>query len=132
MSSHATNSFMCPKESHSWSLTLLCPGNSLLRASPSLRNNFLQTSSHMHRGGTLCWKGGYTCIPETVTIFAVLACVARQVQCHPGHPAMLWKERLSILAHLPDLNTTFLLADLAHLRQTTLVSTECHCGQWET
>ena len=46
-------------------------------------------------------------------------------------PAMLWKERLWILAHLPDLVTTFLLAEVAHLQQNNLVSTEWHCGQWE-
>ena len=44
---------------------------------------------------------------------------------------MLWKERLWILAHLPDLVTTFLLAEVAHLQQNNLVSTEWHCGQWE-
>ena len=42
------------------------------------------------------------------------------------------RERLWILAHLPDLITTFLPADLAHLQQNTLVSKECHCGHWET
>ena len=46
-------------------------------------------------------------------------------------PAMLWKERLWIPAHLPDLVTTFLLAEVAHLQQNNLVSTEWHCGQWE-
>ena len=44
---------------------------------------------------------------------------------------MLWKERLWILAHLPDLITTFLLAEVAHLQQNNLVSKEWHCGQWE-
>ena len=44
---------------------------------------------------------------------------------------MLWKERLWILAHLPDLVATFLLAEVAHLQQNNLVSTEWHCGQWE-
>ena len=29
----------------------------------------------------------------------------------------------------PDLITTFLLADVAHLLQNNLVSMECHCGQ---
>ena len=43
-------------------------------------------------------------------------------------PAMLWKERLWIPAHLPDLVTTFLLAEVAHLQQNNLVSTEWHCG----
>ena len=46
-------------------------------------------------------------------------------------PAMLWKERLWIPAHLPDLVTTFLFAEVAHLQQNNLVSTEWHCGQWE-
>ena len=36
-----------------------------------------------------------------------------------------------ILAHLPDPVTTFLLAEVAHLQQNNLVSTEWHCGQWE-
>ena len=40
------------------------------------------------------------------------------------HPAMLWKERLWIPAHLPDLVTTFLLAEVAHLQHNNLVSTE--------
>ena len=44
---------------------------------------------------------------------------------------MLWKERLWILAHLPDPVTTFLLAEVAHLQQNNLVSTEWHCGSWE-
>ena len=32
-------------------------------------------------------------------------------------PAILWKGRLWIPAHLPDLVTTFLLAEVAHLQQ---------------
>ena len=40
---------------------------------------------------------------------------------------MLWKERLWILAHLPNLITTFLLAEMAHLQQNNLVLTEWHC-----
>ena len=44
---------------------------------------------------------------------------------------MLWKERFLILAHLPDLVTTFLHEEVAHLQQNNLVSTEWHCGQWE-
>ena len=43
---------------------------------------------------------------------------------------MLWKERLWFLAHMPDPVTTFLLAEVAHLQQNHLVSTEWHCGQW--
>ena len=39
---------------------------------------------------------------------------------------------LLILAHLPNLITTSLLAEVAHLQQDNLVLTECHCGQWET
>ena len=46
-------------------------------------------------------------------------------------PAILWKERLWIPAPLPDLVTTFLLAEVAHLQQNSLVSTEWHCDQWE-
>ena len=45
---------------------------------------------------------------------------------------MLYKERLRILAHLPDLITTCLLIEVAHLQQDDLVSTSCHCGQWKT
>ena len=37
-------------------------------------------------------------------------------------PAMLWKERLWIPAHLPDLVTTFLLAEVAHLQQNNLIT----------
>ena len=41
---------------------------------------------------------------------------------------MLWKERLWILAHLPDLITAFLLAEVAHLQQNNLVSKEWPMG----
>ena len=128
--------FMCFGESHRRSLLKSCSGTSLFRTSPPIRNAFLSLFLHMHRVGHSVRLKGYTCIPETVTISAVL------VQYNIGwwvgksrvtrrQPAMLWKKRLWILAHLPDLVTTFLLADVAHLQQTNLVSTECHCGQWE-
>ena len=57
--------------------------------------------------------------------------VGRQVSVTRRQPAMLWKESLWILGHLPDLVTTFLLADVAHMQQNNLISTEWHFGQWK-
>ena len=45
---------------------------------------------------------------------------------------MLWKERLWILTHLPDLITMFLLADVAHLQQNNLVSMNVIVASRET
>ena len=66
--------FMWSGESYRRSLLIsLCSGNSLFRTSPPIRNDFLFLFLHMHRGGFYVGLEGYTCIPETVTISAVLA-----------------------------------------------------------
>ena len=43
------------------------------KTSPPIRTDFLFLFLHMHRGGYYVGLEGYTCIPETVTISAVLA-----------------------------------------------------------
>ena len=74
LSSHATNPFMCPGESNSQSLlTTVMLGTAYLEPAHHIGTMFFMLFSRMHRGGPLCWKGGYTCIPETVTISAALA-----------------------------------------------------------
>ena len=48
----------------------------------------------------------------------------------PGHVLVtMFSTNVTIYHHL--IVTTFLFAEVAHLQQNNLVSTEWHCGQWE-